>query len=208
MRLFSESLQEGGAVPERCALAARDAHGHLGYGGNRSPHLAWEGVPPGAGSLVIVAHDPDAPACTRDIDLADREVPAAAARRDRFHWLLVDLDPTLGELAEGALADGVPPVPDGGGAPRGREGLNDVIDRLAGSAGAAQCQGGYAGPFPPWNDAVPHRFTVTCLALDEPQAPIADPFRGPDLLARIRRHVLAAARLTARYSLNPRVPAC
>lgn len=35
---------------------------HTCDGENRSPELAWSGVPPGTASLALICHDPDAPA--------------------------------------------------------------------------------------------------------------------------------------------------
>jgi phosphatidylethanolamine-binding protein (PEBP) family uncharacterized protein len=47
-RLWSNDLKEGGRIPE-----AQVFNG-MGYsGGNRSPHLAWDGVPQGTKSFVL-----------------------------------------------------------------------------------------------------------------------------------------------------------
>ncbi|MBK1726649.1 YbhB/YbcL family Raf kinase inhibitor-like protein [Halorhodospira neutriphila] len=209
MRLISESLEEGGALPERCAFCARDAQAHARYGRNRSPHLGWEGLPPGTRSLALVCHDPDAPSQLGDANRGDREIPADLPRLDFFHWLLVDLDPALGAIPEGAFADGVvaggKPGPE---APYGaRQGVNSYTELFAGSAEMAGTYFGYDGPCPPWNDSIPHRCVFTLYALDCPRAPVAGAFGGEALLAALRGRLLGQAAITVAYSLNPRVPA-
>jgi len=209
MRLTSRSLAEGQRVPERCAFGVPDPEQRTAPGRNLSPHLGWAGLPRGTCSLALVCHDPDAPSQACAINREDREVPADLPRVNAFLWLLADLDPAAGELAEGACAEGV--IPGGKRAPQGphgsRQGVNDYTDRFAGDASLGGTYYGYDGPCPPWNDAVPHRYVFSLYALDTPRLPLAAGFRGRDLLAAVRPHVLAQARLTATYSLNPRVPA-
>ncbi|MBK5935931.1 MAG: YbhB/YbcL family Raf kinase inhibitor-like protein [Halorhodospira halophila] len=209
MRLTSQSLTDGRPVPEPYAFGIPDAENHMALGRNLSPHFAWSDLPAGTRSLVLVCHDPDAPSHAGDVNREDREIPSDLPRVDFYHWLLVDLDPGLGEVAEGAFAEGV--VPGGKDAPEGphgtRQGVNDYTDFLAGSDEMRGTYYGYDGPCPPWNDSIPHRYIFTLYALDVERAPVAAGFRGPDLLEAIRPHILDQASMTTTYSLNPRVPA-
>jgi phosphatidylethanolamine-binding protein (PEBP) family uncharacterized protein len=54
-------------------------------GANVSPQLRWSGVPAAAKSLVLIVHDPDAPHA-----------------HGYYHWVLVNLPPEPGMLAENA----------------------------------------------------------------------------------------------------------
>lgn len=73
-------------------------------GADRSPALAWSGVPAGTKSLALIVDDPDAP-------------DPAAPKMTWVHWVLYDLP-----AAAGDLPGGVPPA----ALPRGtREGIND-----------------------------------------------------------------------------------
>lgn len=71
MRLTSPAFTDGGAIPEDYTCD----------GGDRSPPLAWEGVPEGAHSFALIVTDPDA--------------------GDFVHWVLVDIPGEVRELAEG-----------------------------------------------------------------------------------------------------------
>jgi hypothetical protein len=72
-------------------------------GAEVSPPLAWDGLPEGTESLVLVMEDPDAP-------------DPAAPLRTFVHWLLLDLSPSLRGLREDLHE---PP-------PGALEGLNDT----------------------------------------------------------------------------------
>ncbi len=209
MRLMSECFAEGGPLPERFAFSVLEPSGCTVPGPNRSPPLAWIGLPAGARSMVVTCHDPDALSRSSEAVREDRETPPDSPRLDFFHWLLIDLPPGIGGLAEGASADGV--VAGGKRQAQGpsgsRYGLNDYTGALAADETMRGWYYGYDGPCPPRNDAIPHRYTFTAYALATARAPVEGAFQGRELLAAIRPHVLAAGQRTALYSLNPRVPA-
>jgi Raf kinase inhibitor-like YbhB/YbcL family protein len=64
---------------------------------------------------------------------------------------------------------------------------------------------GYDGPCPPWNDEIVHHYVFTLYALDVARCTLDGRFTGQDVRAAIAGHVLAEARLTGTYSLNPEV---
>ena len=55
MKIWSDSFTEGGVIPPECAFA-RDRPGQrtCGCRSNRNPHLAWDDVPAGTQSLVLL----------------------------------------------------------------------------------------------------------------------------------------------------------
>jgi Raf kinase inhibitor-like YbhB/YbcL family protein len=95
--------------------------------------------------------------------------------RGFVHWIVLDMSGS----ASGGLPEGVSPSPD---APR--QGRND-FGRI-----------GYGGPCPPSGT---HRYVFTLYALDAPLSLPGTPGVA-DVRAAIEGHVLAEARLTARYT--------
>jgi len=53
MKLTSETFRDQGAIPARCAFCAPDPKTHATLGENRSPQLAWSGLPAGTKSLAL-----------------------------------------------------------------------------------------------------------------------------------------------------------
>ncbi len=83
--LTSTSFANGGAIPPR----------HTCDGDDRSPPLAWSGIPDGTRSLALIVDDPDAP-------------DPAAPKRTWVHWVLWDIPPDATALPEGVSDAGLP----------------------------------------------------------------------------------------------------
>lgn len=148
-KLTSSAFAEGGAIPSKYTCDGKDV----------SPPLDWSGVPAGAKSLALIVDDPDAP---------DPKAP----KMTWVHWVLYDIPPAAGGLAEGAH------TPAGA-----KDGVNDWG------------RTGYGGPCPPIGR---HRYVHKLYALDTVLPPLARPDKG-GLEAAMRGHVLAEARLVGTY---------
>jgi len=79
MKLTSNSFKDGDYLVEEHILSAE--YGFGCGGGNRSPHLRWEGAPPETKSFALTCFDPDAPTGS-----------------GFWHWVVVNIPPTVTEL--------------------------------------------------------------------------------------------------------------
>jgi hypothetical protein len=203
MRLYSNSFENGQSIPERYAMGKPHPDSHAQFADNLSPHLAWESLPPGTKSLVLICTDKDAPTKPDDVNKEGRTVPADLPRADFDHWVLVDLDPNSGPLEEGEFSRGVTAKGKSGPASaRGtRSGLNDYTGWFRGDAGMEGQYFGYDGPFPPWNDTLVHRYYFTLYATDLERCPVDGIFTSQDVLAAIRGHILDQAVIWGTYAI-------
>ncbi len=92
MRMTSTAFSHEGAIPTTYTCEGKDI----------SPPLAWNGLPTGTKSLVLIVDDPDAP-------------DPAAPKMTWVHWVLYNISPTTEGLPEGAKV-----LPEGT-----KEGVND-----------------------------------------------------------------------------------
>lgn len=207
MRLTSTSFEPDRRIPEAYAFGAHDPASHIRLAANRNPQLAWHDLPSGTKSLVLVCHDYDVPSRPDDVNKEGRTIPASLPRVNFHHWVLVDLDPGVGAIADGEFSDGV--IPRGKKGPEGprgtRQGINDYTSWFTSDAAMAGDYYGYDGPCPPWNDTIPHHYVFTLYALDIDQCPVSGRFTGPDVLQAIKGHVLGQASVTGVYAINPDV---
>jgi Raf kinase inhibitor-like YbhB/YbcL family protein len=94
MELSSSAFTHNADIPSQ----------HTCDGSDRSPPLAWSGVPAGTKSLALIVDDPDAP-------------DPAAPKMTWVHWVLYNLPPETTGLEAGVSRSKLPPGT--------REGLND-----------------------------------------------------------------------------------
>lgn len=209
MQLTSSAWADGARIPAAYAAGKPDAQTTVTFSDNLSPPLAWRDLPAGTRSLALICHDPDVPSRGDDVNQPDREVPATLPRVDFFHWVLVDLPPTLAGLAEGEFSRGFTPrgKPGPQAAHGARQGVNDYTGWFAADAAMAGDYFGYDGPFPPFNDAIVHRYVFTLYALDVARLAVEGRFTGAQARAAMQGHVLAEASFSGRYTLNPRLAA-
>jgi Raf kinase inhibitor-like YbhB/YbcL family protein len=80
MNITSNSFKDGDYLPSEHILSAD--YGFGCSGGNRSPHLRWEGAPPGTRSYALLCFDPDAPTGS-----------------GFWHWVVVNIPPQVTELS-------------------------------------------------------------------------------------------------------------
>lgn len=207
MRLWSHSFENDARIPGEFAFAVPDAAHHVRLSNNRNPHLAWDDVPEGTQSFVLICHDRDVPSRGDDVNQEGREIPASLPRVDFFHWTLVDIPPAVREIEAGSYSREVSPRGKGGPAAANgtRQGVNDYTQWFAGDHDMSGDYFGYDGPCPPWNDTIVHHYVFTLYALDVERLPLDGTFSGAQVRQALTGHVLAEASLTGTYSLNSRL---
>lgn len=209
MKLTSESFKNDSPIPSECAFCIADPDSHVTLGQNKNPALSWSEVPEGTKSLVLIGHDPDVPSKPDNVNKEGKIISAKLKRVNFFHWVLVDVPADAVGIQEGEFSDEVTPQgKDGPLGPRGtRQGVNDYTNWFEADKEMGGSYFGYDGPCPPWNDSIVHHYHFTLYALDIERCPVGDQFTGAGVLDAIDGHILAEARITGTYSLNPDVSA-
>ena len=205
MKLTSTSFADGQKIPGEFAFCIPDPAHHVSLGQNKNPQLTWSEAPAGTRSFAVICHDPDVPSKGDDVNQEGRVVPATLPRVDFFHWVLIDLPATVNGLQAGEFSREVTPRGKAGpqAAHGARQGVNNYTDWFAGDKDMNGDYYGYDGPCPPWNDEIVHHYVFTVYALDVDKLPIEGRFGGPEVRAALHGHVLAEAKLTGTYTLNP-----
>jgi len=153
--LTSPAFAPGGRLPVRFTA---DGEGV-------SPPLLWRGVPEGTASLALIVEDPDAP-----------------TPRPMVHAIVVDIDPALDSLPEGAIR------PDGAGADGKDVGRNSQFGE------------GWLPPDPPTGHGS-HDYVFQLLALRaDTDADDKDSPGRSDFIDHVQGRVLAAGVLVGTYS--------
>jgi Raf kinase inhibitor-like YbhB/YbcL family protein len=154
LEVGSMAFPSGGRLPERFTA---DGEG-------TSPPLTWRGVPDGTASLALIVEDPDAP-----------------TPRPLVHAIVIDIDPNIAGLAEGAIR------PDGAGSVEKNVGKNSGFSE------------GWLPPDPPTGHGK-HDYVFQLLALGPGESNDEDsPGRG-DLRDLVAGRILAAGVLIGTYS--------
>jgi Raf kinase inhibitor-like YbhB/YbcL family protein len=204
VKIKVQGIEEGKPVPENFAFGVFSEQDHMSFGQNRNPEVTWEGAPEGTKSFVVMMFDPDVPSIADDANQEGKVVSKDIPRVDFFHWLLVDVPASTSRIPEGEDSDGV--IPKGkepGPASFGIRGVNNFTQFLAGNPDMAGTYGGYDGPCPPWNDEILHHYHYEVHALDVESLGLTGEFDGAAVREAMAGHVLASARVTGTYSLNP-----
>ncbi len=207
MKLNSGSFTDGSAIPGEFAFAVPNATNHVSLSSNRNPHLTWEDAPKGTRSFALIVHDPDVPSKGDDVNQEGREVPASLPRVNFYHWLLWDIPASIRAIAPGDQSNGVKahgkPGPDAPG--EWKHGINSYTGWFAGDLNMKGNYYGYDGPCPPWNDSIVHHYVFTVYALDVERLEVKGEATPENVEAALKGHVLAEAKLTGTYSLNPKL---
>jgi Raf kinase inhibitor-like YbhB/YbcL family protein len=203
MRLTTRSFVDGSEISSRYALGKPDPKSHVRLSENLNPELSWSDLPAGTRSLVLTMHDLDAPTSGERVNKEGLTVPFDLPRAEFSHWILVDLDPASGSIAEGEFSREVTARGKSGPAgPRGaRQGLNDYTGWFQGDPNMEGQYFGYDGPCPPWNDERVHRYTLVLHATDLPRCPVDGAFTLMDVRRAIQGHVLGTAELRCSYKI-------
>jgi Raf kinase inhibitor-like YbhB/YbcL family protein len=202
MRIWSDSFKDGEFIPVEFAMGKPG-----GFAPNLNPHLAWNEVPQGTRSFMLICSDVDAPTDPTTVGRTDMEVPAEQSREEFIHWVMVDIDAQLRGIAAGSCSNGVttggknnPPGPKGA-----RQGLNSYTHYFANDSRLKGTYLGYDGPYPPFNDARIHRYVFRLFALDLDRLKLPAKFTSDEAFQAADGHILADAMVRGAYTLNPRL---
>ena len=207
MKLTTTAFAELEPIPPEYAFGKIDPRTRASLSENLNPDFAWNDVPVGTRSFVLLCHDPDVPSKGEDVNQDGRVVPVNLPRVDFFHWVLIDLPTSMSKIACGEFSNGVTPRGKAGpqAAHGARQGINDYTGWFAGDKDMAGDYFGYDGPCPPWNDSIPHRYVFTLYALNVARLGLEGKFTGNEVRRAMQGKMLAQCSVTGRYSLNPAV---
>jgi Raf kinase inhibitor-like YbhB/YbcL family protein len=170
LSISTSAFEPDGPIPVRYSC----------LGDNKSPELAWSGVPEGAESLVLLMYDLDAGAES-----------GASTPQGFAHWVVYNIPPSVGGFAEDMPAGEV--LESGG-----EQGSNDfapfaTAGELFPGGGATKIVG-YDGPCP----GSEHRYAFEVFAMDTMLDLPAGASMG-DVLAAMEGHVIAQADVVGNF---------
>jgi len=199
-------VRSGGVLPGLFAFCIPAKTNHVALGPNQNPLIRWSKGPAKTASYAIIMVDTDAPTVATDVNKEGHVVSASLKRAPFYHWVLVDIPVGITQIPGGAASRGVTAHGKPAGPTKyGLTGINDYTGWFANNSKMAGNYGGYDGPCPPWNDAIPHHYHFQVYALNMPHLGLTGNFTGSVALAAIRGHELAKGELIGVYTLNPAV---
>ncbi|MEM8723745.1 MAG: YbhB/YbcL family Raf kinase inhibitor-like protein [Cyanobacteria bacterium P01_G01_bin.39] len=206
MKIWSNSFQHGARIPEEFAFGKYHPENHVQLSSNRNPHLAWSELPQATRSLALIVCDSDVPSKLEDANQEGKIVLGSVPRVDFYHWVLVDLAPSISSIEVGQFSDGITPrgKQDYQAALNTRQGINNYREWLAEDAEMSGDYYGYDGACPVWNDEIIHHYHFTLYATDLEHCPVEEKFTAPDVLKAIKGHILDQTTLIGTYSINPK----
>ncbi len=196
--------ENGATIPEKFAFGKAHAQDHVALSENRNPAISWKNAPKGTKSYVILCHDPDVPSSGKDVNQEGKTIPADLSRVDFYHWVLIDIPPSISSIDEGVDSKGVTAKGKIAGKQEyGITGINSYTDWFAGDNDMGGNYGGYDGPCPPWNDSIIHHYHFMVYAVDIESLGLTGLFTGPEVLAALKGHIRAQNDYVGTYTLNP-----
>lgn len=208
MKFWSDSMVHEEVIDTRYAAGAA---GLDGFAPNLNPPFMWDDVPQGTKSFALICNDPDAPKDKTNLD-AIGEIIATAARKNFYHWAVINLPASLRSIAEGEFSNAF--VVRGKSGPQAAHGsLQGLNDYTSWSANDEEMKGkyfGYDGPYPPAEDSIPHRYIFTLYALGVEKLDLPQEFAAQNAQEQIdllenQGLVLASSSITGYYTTNPRL---
>ena len=158
----SDSFSDGDYLANAHILSADFGFGC--QGNNQSPHLAWSGAPAETKSFAVTCFDPDAPTGS-----------------GFWHWLVVNIPPSVTELAVDA------------GNPKSAK-LPQRALQTRTDFGTL----GYGGPCPPAGDH-PHRYLFTVFAVGVDRLPVTADTSAAVIGFQLHFNTLARAAIMGLY---------
>jgi Raf kinase inhibitor-like YbhB/YbcL family protein len=195
LTVTSDAIMSGKPIDAKYAYCKPDGKGKTENGGNMNPGLRWSGAPAGTKSYAVIVVDPDVPASFELANQEGKTIPENFGRRDFYHWVLVDVPPSVTEIPEGKASSGV----TASGKPVGETEFG-----ITGHNDYSATSGSYDGPCPPWNDERLHHYHFRVYALDVPTLNLPKGFGGKEVSAAMQGHVLAQGELVGTYTNRQR----